>query len=160
MHKKADTKAYIRQMVLDDIDEVLLIERDAFTTPWEREAFETELTKNQFACYYVVVVDGKVVGYCGLWKVMDEAQITNVAVASDYRGHSYGESLMCYVMEWLKALGVVSLSLEVRVSNTPAQSLYQKLGFRKAGIRKNYYADNQEDAWVMWVKLNDNHTSN
>ncbi|MCM3550224.1 ribosomal protein S18-alanine N-acetyltransferase [Alkalihalobacillus clausii] len=147
-------------MVLDDIDEVLLIERDAFTTPWEREAFETELTKNQFACYYVVVVEGKVVGYCGLWKVMDEAQITNVAVASDYRGHSYGESLMRYVMEWLKALGVVSLSLEVRVSNTPAQSLYQKLGFRKAGIRKNYYADNQEDAWVMWVKLNDNDTSN
>ncbi|WP_263707711.1 ribosomal protein S18-alanine N-acetyltransferase [Shouchella tritolerans] len=147
-------------MVLDDIDEVLLIERDAFTTPWEREAFETELTKNQFACYYVVVVDGKVVGYCGLWKVMDEAQITNVAVSSDYRGHSYGESLMRYAMEWLKALGVVSLSLEVRVSNTSAQSLYQKLGFRKAGIRKNYYADNQEDAWVMWVKLNDNDTSN
>lgn len=149
----------IRHMIEEDIDAVLMVEKDAFSTPWTRQAFEAELTQNKFANYFVLVNGETIIGYCGIWKVMDEAQITNIAILTEERGHSYGELLLRYVMEWLKGHRVVTLSLEVRASNIPAQSLYKKLGFVQAGVRKNYYADNQEDAWVMWVKLDDNNTS-
>ncbi|MFS0787871.1 ribosomal protein S18-alanine N-acetyltransferase [Shouchella sp. 1P09AA] len=147
-------------MELTDIDDVLVLEREAFTTPWTREAFEAELTRNHYAFYFVLQENEAIIGYCGLWKVLDEAQITNVAILKARRGHSYGEYLLGSIMEWLKMVEAKTLSLEVRASNEIAQGLYGKLGFLKVGVRKNYYADNQEDAWVMWVMLNDNHISN
>ncbi|MFB4210287.1 ribosomal protein S18-alanine N-acetyltransferase [Shouchella sp. JSM 1781072] len=150
----------VRRMEFADIDDVLVLEREAFTTPWTREAFEAELTRNNYAYYFVLQENEAIIGYCGLWKVLDEAQITNVAILEARRGHSYGEYLLRSIMEWLKMVEAKTLSLEVRASNEIAQGLYEKLGFSKAGIRKNYYADNQEDAWVMWVMLNDNHISN
>lgn len=86
---------------------------------------------------------------------MDDAQITNIAILPEHRGKGYGEALLRYVMEFCKEKKTDHLSLEVRVSNTPAQSLYEKLGFRPASIRKNYYTDNGEDALVMWVNINE-----
>lgn len=147
-------------MVFEDIDEVLDVETDAFPTPWHRDAFVAELTKNKYAFYFVLEIEKRIIGYCGLWKVVDEAQITNIAILTKQRGQSYGEFLLAYVMQWLKGMQTKSLSLEVRDSNTAAQSLYKKLGFSQVGVRKKYYADNQEDAWVMWVNLNDNNFSN
>ncbi|RQW21443.1 ribosomal-protein-alanine N-acetyltransferase [Bacillus sp. C1-1] len=150
----------VRRMNVLDIDAVLTIETEAFTTPWTREAFEAELVRNKYAHYFVLVVNKQIVGYCGLWNVLDEVQITNIAILKKHRGHSYGEYLLRSIMEWLKIVDAQTLSLEVRASNEIAQGLYHKLGFSQVGIRKNYYADNQEDAWVMWVRLNDDHISN
>jgi [ribosomal protein S18]-alanine N-acetyltransferase len=94
-----------------------------------------------------------IIGYCGTWIVIDEAHVTNIALLPDYRGKGLGELLLRNVMDVLRKLGATSMTLEVRVSNHIAQSLYQKLGFKPGGIRKNYYSDNNEDALVMWVNL-------
>lgn len=143
----------IRFMAEDDIEEVMEVERDAFSVPWDPAVFHNELTSNQFAHYLVYEYEERVIGYCGLWVVMDEAQITNIAIHSRFRGQKRGEKLLSFAMAFAKQLGAATLSLEVRVSNEVAQNLYRKLGFEPGGIRKNYYADNLEDALVMWVKL-------
>lgn len=142
-----------RFMKEEDIDQVLEIEHASFTTPWSREAFHNELTINKFAIYIVLEADEKVVGYCGVWIVVDEAHVTNIAILPEYRGKRLGEALMQQLFEVAKTMGARSMTLEVRVTNYVAQSLYQKFGFQKGGLRKNYYTDNQEDAIVMWVKL-------
>ncbi|PWW17653.1 ribosomal-protein-alanine N-acetyltransferase [Cytobacillus oceanisediminis] len=142
-----------RFMNEQDIDDVLEIEQKSFATPWSREAFYNELTQNQFAVYVVLEEEEKVIGYCGVWIVVDEAHITNVAMLPEYRGRKLGEALMRKIIEVAVEMGAKTMTLEVRVSNFTAQSLYRKLGFQDGAIRKNYYTDNQEDALVMWVNL-------
>lgn len=142
-----------RLMTLNDIDEVLKIEHASFTLPWSREAFYNELLNNHFSKYILLEDEGKIIGYCGLWVIIDEAHITNVAVLPEYRGKKLGEALMLKVMEVARESGALRMTLEVRVSNHVAQSLYRKLGFEDGGIRKRYYSDNQEDALIMWVTL-------
>jgi ribosomal-protein-alanine N-acetyltransferase len=142
-----------RFMDINDVDDILKIEHESFTLPWSKEAFLNELTTNQYALYIGLEEDGKVIGYCGIWIVVDEAQITNVAILPEFRGRKLGEALMRQALEVASERGAKTMSLEVRVSNSIAQSLYRKLGFQNGGIRKNYYSDNQEDALVMWVNL-------
>ena len=142
-----------RSMTLNDIDAVLQVEHASFTVPWSREAFYNELVHNRYAKFIVMEHNGRIIGYAGMGVVIDEAHITNVAVLPEYRGKKLGEALMRKLMETAKQLGAVTMTLEVRVSNHVAQSLYRKLGFLNGGIRKQYYPDNLEDALVMWVKL-------
>lgn len=143
----------LRKMVEADIDQILVIENESFATPWSRESFENELTKNRFALYLVLEDEEVIFGYCGVWIIVDEAHVTNIALLPNYRGKKLGETLLTEIMKVAKEKGAKSMTLEVRVSNHVAQSLYRKLGFRDGGIRKNYYTDNQEDALVMWVNL-------
>ncbi|CAM4115964.1 ribosomal protein S18-alanine N-acetyltransferase [Mesobacillus thioparans] len=142
-----------RNMSVDDLDDVMAVEVNSFTIPWSKEAFFNELTKNQFAQYLVVEVDQKVVGYCGVWIIVDEAHITNIALLPEYRGMKLGESLMAKVIELAREMGAMRITLEVRVSNERAQNLYRKFGFEEGAIRKQYYTDNMEDALIMWVNL-------
>lgn len=137
----------------DDIDQILRIEQLSFATPWSRESFENELEHNQFAIYLVLELNGQIVGYCGMWLIVDEAHITNIAVLPEYRGRKFGEAILRKIIELAMEKGARTMTLEVRVSNEVAQSLYRKLGFMNGGIRKKYYTDNQEDALVMWVTL-------
>jgi len=148
----SDTILY-RRMLVDDIDGVLKIEEEAFSLPWTREAFMQEMTTNLHA-YYVVAEngDGQIVGFCGMWLVMDESHITNVAVTENAKGQGIGEGLMREAIRVAKEHEVVLMTLEVRVSNVIAQNLYRKLDFQNGGIRKGYYSDNMEDALVMWVE--------
>lgn len=141
-------------MTLDDIDQVLMIEEDAFDTPWTREAFEHEMTTNLYSHYLVAETEAKeIIGYCGMWVVMDESHITNVAVAERMRGNKVGEGLMREAIRVVTEHNVVLMTLEVRVSNDIAKNLYHKLNFQDGGIRKNYYTDTGEDALVMWVEF-------
>lgn len=142
-----------RFMTEEDIDQILVVERKSFTLPWSREAFYNELHHNQYAVYIVLEEEGMIIGYCGAWIVIDEAHITNIAVLPEYRGRKLGEALLRKMMELAKGMNVITMTLEVRVSNLVAQSLYEKLGFQRGGIRKNYYTDNHEDAMVMWVNI-------
>jgi ribosomal-protein-alanine N-acetyltransferase len=142
-----------RFMTLEDVDAVVELERLSFTMPWPRDAFVNELTINQHAKYVTAVHAGKVIAYCGMWVIFDEAHITNVAVHPDYRGKKIGERLMRQMMELAVLLGAKRMTLEVRPSNTVARSLYAKLGFVEQGRRRNYYSDNNEDALIMWVTL-------
>ncbi|MCX8003101.1 MAG: ribosomal protein S18-alanine N-acetyltransferase [Anoxybacillus mongoliensis] len=144
---------FFRFMTLQDLDRIIEIEQRSFTLPWSRSSFYQELTNNPYARYIVMEYDGQIIGYCGMWLVMDEAHITNIAVLPEFRGKKLGEALMKQAMELARKEGAQTMTLEVRVSNIVAQSLYRKLGFLNGGIRKRYYSDNQEDALVMWVKL-------
>lgn len=142
-----------RPMTLEDIPAVMVIEHDAFTLPWTEEAFRNELTHNHFARYMMMEWNGEPVGYAGMWTVIDEAHVTNIAVLSPYRGRKWGERLLLELMKTASQLGMKRMTLEVRVSNRVAQNLYMKMGFEPAGLRKGYYSDNQEDAMIMWAEL-------
>lgn len=139
----------IRRMTLADVDAVEAIERATFSTPWSRDAFVTELTRNVVARYLVAEVDGMVAGYAGAWLVLDESHITNIAIAEAYRGQGYGRKLTRGLLQYLSNLGAAYATLEVRVSNQRAQNLYTSLGFVQVGKRKRYYEDNGEDALLM-----------
>ncbi|MFZ5649502.1 MAG: ribosomal protein S18-alanine N-acetyltransferase [Bacillota bacterium] len=140
-------------MLPEHLDQVLSIELKSFPAPWSYRAFQFEVTENDFASYIVAQIDGRIVGYAGMWMVLDEAHITNVAVHPDYRGAGHGRSLMTELLGRAAVLGAVKITLEVRVSNTVARELYKSLGFVERGIRRKYYSDNNEDAIIMWLDL-------
>ncbi|WP_010529425.1 ribosomal protein S18-alanine N-acetyltransferase [Lentibacillus jeotgali] len=143
----------IRQMKLSDVDAVLEVEKNTFLAPWPRDIIVQELTDNDFANYYVLLIDHQLVGYAGMWHVIDDAQVTSIAVTPEFRGRKLGETLFLHLLEQAIQMRAKRLSLEVRVSNTVAQRMYRKFGLVPGGIRENYYTDNQEDAIVMWVNL-------
>ncbi|MBB3112078.1 ribosomal-protein-alanine N-acetyltransferase [Paenibacillus phyllosphaerae] len=142
-----------RSMTQADIPAIVAIEQEAFTSPWTAEAFVNELTKNHFARYMVMAYYGEVIGYGGMWTIMDEAHVTNIAIRHDYRGRGLGHRLLTELQRVAVMYGAERMTLEVRVSNHVAQRLYQKMGFEPAGIRPGYYSDNQEDALIMWAEL-------
>lgn len=146
-------KGIVRPMHIDDLEAILEIERVSFATPWSLEAFKAELKDNEYARYLCLELDGQVIGYMGLWFILDEGHITNIAITPNHRGQHGGEFLMRSVMEKMVEQGMERMTLEVRVSNSPAQSLYKRLGFAIAGVRKGYYADSGEDAMIMWAEL-------
>ena len=136
-------------MTFSDVDAVYAIECACFSTPWSRESFTAEVTTNACARYIVAKEDNAVVAYAGVWFVLDEGHITNIAVHPDKRRLGYGEIITRALMQLASDSGMRYLTLEVRRSNTTAQSLYHKLGFIDVGFRKNYYADTHEDALIM-----------
>ncbi|MFJ8089960.1 ribosomal protein S18-alanine N-acetyltransferase [Lysinibacillus sp. NPDC095746] len=143
-----------RKMVSEDVPAVYEIELATFPTPWTLDSFYYEVHENQYAHYVLAIdEDNNIIGFCGMWMVIDAAQITNVAVIEAARGRGIGEGLMREVMRIARVHTMEVMSLEVRVTNTVAQNLYRKLDFQDGGIRKGYYTDNGEDALVMWVNL-------
>jgi len=135
------------------LDQVLKIERVSFPTPWSREAFLSELLQNSLAHYFTCFCGDELIGYGGMWIIVDEAHITNVAVHPDYRGQRVGEIIMLHLMAQAMERGAYKMTLEVRPSNLSAQNLYNRLGFEAVGRRKGYYTDTHEDAIIMWRNL-------
>jgi ribosomal-protein-alanine N-acetyltransferase len=129
---------------------VLRIEARVYPRPWTLSLFLGELLGN--GRYYVVArVDGNVVGYGGLMVQLDEGHVTNIAVDPDWHRHQIGSRLLLNLTRAALARGVRHMTLEVRVSNLAAQSMYARFGFRTEGVRKNYYAESKEDALIMWA---------
>lgn len=143
----------LRDMKEEDIPQIVVIEESSFATPWTAEAFEREVNMNEYAHYIVLETEEGIMGYCGMWIILDESHITNIAILPQYRGLKLGEALLQEVMNKARALGANTMTLEVRVSNEVAKKLYRKFGFQNGGIRKRYYTDNYEDGLVMWVNL-------
>lgn len=134
-----------------DLDRVAELEKLCFRTPWSYNALAGEL-KNEVARYLVAEKDGIVIGYAGMWVIFEEAHISNVAIAPDFRGKSYGRALMLEMMRLAVSRGASEMTLEVRKSNLVAQALYASLGFEKAGTRRKYYSDTGEDAYILWLR--------
>jgi ribosomal-protein-alanine N-acetyltransferase len=143
----------IKAMSLEDIEQVCEIEKLSFSMPWSRESFESEISKNNLARYIVAKTDEKITAYGGMWIILDEAHITNIAVHPEYRGRKIGEKLVMALLKAAKKNKAASITLEVRESNVAARNLYKKLGFKDSGVRKGYYADTSEDAIIMWKDL-------
>ncbi len=140
----------LRRMQREDVPRVMEIERECFPTPWHESAYLTELS-NRSAFYVVACVDSQIVGYAGMWIIMDEAHITTLGVARDRRGLKIGERLLVALLDESMKRRVRRATLEVRQSNVVAQNLYRKYCFIPAAIRRGYYTDNHEDAVVMWI---------
>lgn len=143
----------IREATIEDVDKIWAVEKVSFPSPWSRDSFLKEISTNSLAHYYVVELENELVGYGGVWIILDEAHITNVAISPKARGFKLGKLIMQYIMAMARILGAKRMTLEVRVSNDAAKNLYYKLGFKDNGIRKKYYADTNEDALIMWVSL-------
>lgn len=139
-----------RSMEVRDLDGIMKIELESFTTPWSKESFKLEITDNKLAKYIIAEIDGKVVGYGGIWLILDEGHITNIAVGKDYRGLGVGNYIVEALILYCKLMEIRNMTLEVRESNIVAQNLYKKYGFLDCGIRPNYYSDDNEDAVIMW----------
>ena len=140
----------IAPMEQHHLDEVLAIEESSFTTPWSRDALERELTENTLAVYIVATEDGRVVGYAGMWHVVTEGHITNVAVTETCRRRGIAGMMLKWLLDTAEHRGMMGVTLEVRITNAAAQRLYTKYGFKPEGFRKQYYTDTKEDAVIMW----------
>ena len=140
----------IRKGASSDIDDIEVLEQRCFAVPWDRASILYDLDENPLAGYFVAELFGRVVGYIGVWKIVDEGHITNVAVSPDYRRMQIGSALLKTMLEITAEEGIVRHTLEVRTGNEAAIGLYEKFGFETAGVRKGYYEDNGEDALIMW----------
>ncbi len=133
----------------DDVRAVMAVERASFASGWPSTAFERELSQNDMARYLVLEHDGLILGFAGLWLMLDEAHVVTVAVTPEHRGKGYGRLLVHGLVGLARASAMSVATLECRVSNTPARALYGRYGFYEVGLRKKYYSDNQEDAVIM-----------
>lgn len=143
----------VREMQESDIDRIVEIEQESFSPPWSREAFLLELTRNILAKYIVVEVEGRVVGYGGIWLIIDEGHITNIAIDKEYRGLGLGNKLLEGLIQLCIDRDIKAITLEVRKSNEIAKGLYKKYGFKEYGVRPGYYTNNNEDAIIMWKTI-------
>lgn len=139
-----------RDMTLPDIEQVYAIECASFTQPWSVESLIGEVVENDVAHYTVADCGGRIVGYAGEWVMYDEAHMTNIAVIPEFRRMGVATSLILALMRNAAALGAKRMTLEVREFNHGAQALYASLGFTKVGIRKRYYSDTGENAFILW----------
>jgi ribosomal-protein-alanine N-acetyltransferase len=130
---------------------VLRIESQVYPRPWSLPLFMSELNLRTSRAYYVARVDGNVVGYAGLMLTGDDGHVTTIAVDPAWHRHKIGTRLLLNLAREGRHRSARHLTLEVRMSNTGAQALYRRFGFRPAGIRKNYYLETNEDAMVMWA---------
>lgn len=138
----------IRQMQLDDLEQVMEIENENFSVPWTETGFFTFLIRED-TLFLVAQEKEEILGYCGVVMVQDEGDITNVAVKKSWQNQGVGKKLMEELVKPTEQEGVARLFLEVRASNEPALRLYRNMGFVQTGIRKNYYEEPREDGIVM-----------
>jgi ribosomal-protein-alanine N-acetyltransferase len=136
-------------MSLEDVQAVHEIERLSFRTPWPAYAFEQELRGNRLARYVVARAGDRVVGFAGVWLMVDDAHVTTFGVHPDWRRQGIGRQLLLNLAELSSAIGARRMTLEVRASNVAAQALYGAFGFDVVGRRPRYYTDDDEDALVM-----------
>lgn len=139
----------IRRIREEDLSAVAEIEQELFDDhPWTRKDLEYEYRENPYAQFLVLEEEDRVIGYADLWILFDQAQIANIAVRKTHQKRGYGQALMDEMIRRAVRSGCENITLEVRVSNTAAVSLYEKNGFIRAAVRRNYY-DDGEDAWLM-----------
>jgi len=144
----------IRLVKENDLDKILEIEMESFSSPWLRKDFLYELNENPYASLYLLEKDDEIVAYADLWIVFERSELSNIAVKSNFRHQGYASELMEFVIKESEKKSCEYMFLDVRVSNTPAINLYRKYNFQDLRIKKGYYNDNYEDALEMVCVLN------
>lgn len=134
----------------NDVDSIFSISTLSFPVSWSKNSIEKEVTMSENAFYLTAKMNDIIIGYGGIWKILDEAHLMNIAVHPEYRGIGAGEKILEALIDLCRIKNINDITLEVRVSNIPAQNLYKKFGFMQEGIRKHYYSNNNEDALIMW----------
>ena len=142
----------LRPLVVDDLPRIMKIERASFSVPWQRNTFLSLLARTD-TDLVGAERDGELIGYAVSWTMLDEAELGNVAVAPEARRSGVGEALVAAVVDRVRARGARACFLEVRESNTAAQTLYGRQGFEVIGRRPRYYSHPTEDALIMRLRL-------
>lgn len=142
----------IRLMVVKDLEKVLILENQLFSSPWTYESYVFELKDNPFS-HYVILDEQGIKGYMGLWLNDDALQLTTIGVDPKVQNQGIATALIAYMLDYASENHVSVITLEVRVSNEKAIRLYDKAGFKKAAIRKQYYSNPDEDAILMMKQL-------
>lgn len=142
-------RVVVGPMRREDVPAVHEIERLSFSTPWPAHAFEQELKGNRLAHYVVARAAERIVGFAGMWLMVDEAHVTTFSVHPDWRRQRIGSQLLLNLAELAVTIGALRMTLEVRPSNEAALALYGAFGFEVVGRRARYYTDDNEDALVM-----------
>ena len=134
-----------------EIDAILAIEEASFTNPWTREMYLAEL-QNEGVSFFYLARDGerRTIGFCSVWRVLDELHINNLAVLPAYRRAGIGLALLRHALDEGARMGARRATLEVRRSNEAARQLYERFGFSVVGVRQGYYSNPVEDALVLW----------
>lgn len=140
----------VRSFAAKDAEAIHAISCECFKLPWSLDAISAELD-NEFAMYFIAELGEKVVGFGGMWILLDEADITNIAVSPKFHGRKIGSAILSEMIQYCQEKDILNMTLEVRVSNKIAKGLYEKFGFINEGIRKKFY-DDGEDAVIMWRK--------
>ncbi|MBE7703420.1 MAG: ribosomal-protein-alanine N-acetyltransferase [Cyanobacteria bacterium SIG28] len=147
------SEIFIEKMSASDIEAVIKIEEEAYGEHhWSKSAFYDEMNNNLAKYYVAKTTENEIVGFAGTWHIIDEGHITTIAVKKGYQRNHIGEAIVIKIIEDCYKNEIKYLTLEVRVSNTPAIGLYEKYGFKSLGTRKGYYQDNNEDALIMWTE--------
>ena len=148
----------IRSMQMEDIEQVVAIDRLSFSLPWPTSSYRFELLENKTSRLWVSEhfengSPGQIVAMIVVWNIVDEAHIATIAVHPEYRRLGIGKHLLAYALKDAVQQGMLTATLEVRAGNRAAQTMYHQFGFAIAGIRLHYYQDNQEDAMLMTARL-------
>lgn len=141
----------IRRMRVSDLAQAALLEKKYFSVPWSEENLRQSLERPDYL-FLVAEEEGRVVGYAGLLRVLDEGDITNIVIDQEFRGKGLGSELTGTLLAEGRGLGIRAFTLEVRVSNAAAIHIYERLGFVSEGIRKRFYEKPVEDALIMWKR--------
>jgi ribosomal-protein-alanine N-acetyltransferase len=144
----------LRPMRLEDLDQVVILEKELFKSPWSRKSFENEMLKNKHSIPLVIEDAGTIVAYAVLWFVLDEMHIANIAVHPLFQRRGIASWMMQVFIMKAEGDKITQMQLEVRKSNVPAIRLYEKCGFGIVGVRKNYYEAEHEDAILMIRLIN------
>ena len=139
----------IRLVTIEDAHAIYEIEQQSFSVPWRLESVLAELEGAANKLYMVICEENHIVGYAGAWLVYDEGQITNIAILPSARSKGYGSKLTKQLIDECFSRGMHEIFLEVRISNLAALAMYRNLGFSVKGIRKEYYSEPTEDAYIM-----------
>lgn len=142
----------IRRMTLDDLAQVVAIDKASFSLPWPERSFRFEISDNSASRAWVAEEDGKVVGAIVAWLLVDEAHIATIATHPDFRRRGIASKLLSHALRMMMNEGALTSVLEVRESNLAAQEMYRKFGFEETGRRPRYYKDNSEDAILMTLE--------
>ena len=138
---------------LEEIETLVQLEHTLMTSPWSKEDFEYELLENPFAHIFVLKKEMEIIGYVDLWVMYEQAQIASIGIKKEEQSQGYGQKLLEFALSYARDAGVNTMSLEVRKSNQKAIALYQKNGFDIQSIRRDYYQDNHEDAYLMTKEM-------
>jgi len=141
----------VRPFEKGDLDAAGALAEKAFGRAWTKEMLEKDIANEQ-AHYLCAVENGEVAGYIGYWQVLDEGHVMTVAVAEEKRGQGIGETLVREMIRSGEKRGILYWTLEVRCGNLAAVKLYEKAGFKLAGVRPRYYSDPVEDAGIYWLR--------
>lgn len=149
---KINQDVRIRKARPEDVKTLAVLDARCFASPWSEKSFEEDVVSNPLAFYLVAeTAQEEIIGYAGVWLIVDEGHITNVAVSPQHRRRGIAQAVLTHMFDICQRdFGIERFTLEVRPSNAPALMLYQGLGFQSVGRRRGYYEDNGEDALIMW----------